>query len=179
LLLREVTVESDGGERKIVKLGELAGAPKPAPGCTGCDAPKNAALAPEAAAAPAAPAGLDTTVVRKLEQDTKILPASTEPPDFRKAFAISDLAPGSGREVVLNGVAVAVFNVDGVLHAVQHECPHQGGPLAEGSLQGTVVTCSWHQWQFDVATGRGVSVSESGIKRFEVKVEGDAVYVKV
>ncbi len=180
LLLREVTIENEGGERKIVKLGELAGAPKAAPGCTGCDTPQNAGLRDaEAGAATAPQAGLDTTVVRKLEQDTKILPAAVEPPDFRKAFAISDLPSGSGREIVLNGVAVAIFNVDGVFHAVQHECPHQGGPLAEGSLQGTVVTCSWHQWQFDVATGRGVSVSGSGIKRFEVKVDGGEVFVKV
>ena len=49
---------------------------------------------------------------------------------------------------------VAIANVDGTLHAIDGLCPHQGGPLGTGALCGTTLTCPWHGWQFDVATGR-------------------------
>jgi nitrite reductase/ring-hydroxylating ferredoxin subunit len=49
---------------------------------------------------------------------------------------------------------VAIANVDGTLHAIDGLCPHQGGPLGTGELCGTVLTCPWHGWQFDVTTGR-------------------------
>jgi len=165
LLLREVTIEKSDGERQVVKLAEIAGAPAPVPGCTGCETPKNA--------------GLETSMVRKIEQETKVVSVTAEPPQFRSAAKASEIPPGQGREILLAGVTIALFNVDGTFHAVQHECPHQGGPLAEGSLEGTVLTCSWHQWQFDVATGQGVSVSGTGLRTYEVKVEGEDVLVKV
>jgi nitrite reductase/ring-hydroxylating ferredoxin subunit len=50
---------------------------------------------------------------------------------------------------------VAVFNVDGKFYVLKNECPHAGGPLGEGFLDGPVVTCPWHGWQFDVTSGQG------------------------
>jgi nitrite reductase/ring-hydroxylating ferredoxin subunit len=49
---------------------------------------------------------------------------------------------------------IAIANVDGVFHAIDGLCPHQGGPLGTGVLCGTTLTCPWHGWQFDVVTGR-------------------------
>jgi nitrite reductase/ring-hydroxylating ferredoxin subunit len=57
-------------------------------------------------------------------------------------------------ERVAEGRMVAIANVDGTLHAIDGLCPHQGGPLGTGGLCGTVLTCPWHGWQFDVTTGR-------------------------
>jgi nitrite reductase (NADH) small subunit len=72
-------------------------------------------------------------------------------------IAIADAGecpPGRSIERVAGGRMVAVANVDGTLHAIDGLCPHQGGPLGTGVLCGTVLTCPWHGWQFDVATGR-------------------------
>ena len=52
---------------------------------------------------------------------------------------------------------VAVANVAGEFHVIDGLCPHQGGPLGTGTLCGTVLTCPWHGWQFDVTTGKPVS----------------------
>ena len=69
-------------------------------------------------------------------------------------IAASDLAPGESAEVVAAGRIFAVYNVDGSFHVLDGICPHAGGPLGKGSLDGSVVTCPWHGWQFDVTTGQ-------------------------
>ena len=56
-------------------------------------------------------------------------------------------------EVVAEEQIFAIFNVEGTLRALDGVCPHQGGPLGEGRLEGCRVTCPWHGWQFDVETG--------------------------
>lgn len=66
----------------------------------------------------------------------------------------AELPPGTCREVVAAGRVFAVYNVDGQYHAVDGVCPHAGGPLGKGTLRGSVVTCPWHGWQFNVATGQ-------------------------
>jgi nitrite reductase/ring-hydroxylating ferredoxin subunit len=66
---------------------------------------------------------------------------------------IGDLPPGAGTCVDAGDRTLAVFNVDGALYAVDNTCPHRGGPLGEGDLDGTVVTCPWHGWRYDVTTG--------------------------
>ena len=73
----------------------------------------------------------------------------------------------------------AVFNVEGVLSALDGICPHQGGPLAAGLVEGTCVTCPWHGWQFDVRTGQTPLNGRLRQPVFEVKVEGNDVLVWV
>jgi nitrite reductase/ring-hydroxylating ferredoxin subunit len=65
----------------------------------------------------------------------------------------TEIPPGSGRLVEANGRRIAVFNDGGRFHAIDDACSHQGGPLSEGTLDGTVVTCPWHGARFDVTTG--------------------------
>ena len=89
----------------------------------------------------------------------------------------SDIPSDTGFPVEANGKEIALFNANGKVCAIYAVCPHQGGPLAEGGLDGTVVTCPWHGWQFDVATGG--CVFNDAIKQpvFNVKEEGGDVYV--
>lgn len=61
---------------------------------------------------------------------------------------------GQGIEVAVGGRVIALFNVDGEFFALDGVCPHQGGPLGNGVLNGMIVTCPWHGWQFDVRTGQ-------------------------
>lgn len=62
--------------------------------------------------------------------------------------------PGTAIERVAGDRMVALANVAGTFHALDGLCPHQGGPLGTGVLCGTVLTCPWHGWQFDVVSGR-------------------------
>jgi nitrite reductase (NADH) small subunit len=75
-------------------------------------------------------------------------------PDWIPIAEASECPPGTSIERVADGRMVAIVNVEGTWHAIDGLCPHQGGPLGTGTLCGTVLTCPWHGWQFDVTTGR-------------------------
>lgn len=85
-------------------------------------------------------------------------------------FRIDTVPPGSA---LLVGDA-AVFNVGGNFCATQAKCTHRGGPLNEGHLDGSTLTCPWHGAQFNVCTGavlRGPATQP--IKTYRVVVEGE------
>ncbi len=94
-----------------------------------------------------------------------------------KACKVSDIPQSEGRTIECQGTSVAVFNVNGQFHAVDNTCPHRGGPLGEGSLDGATVTCPWHGWQFDVTTGSSPVNPMARIQKYQVKVEGEDLYI--
>ena len=100
-------------------------------------------------------------------------------PKFVKLATLPELPPGAAKEVEHDGRIYALFNVNGQITAIDGICPHQGGPLADGVLAGTIVTCPWHGWQFDVFDGQ--STLGRGLKQpvFEVKIEGQDVLICV
>jgi nitrite reductase (NADH) small subunit len=100
-------------------------------------------------------------------------------PGFVKLATLDELPPGRGIEVEHDGRIYALFNVGGVISAIDGVCPHQGGPLADGAIEGTCVTCPWHGWQFDVRTGKTPLGPRIKQAVYEVKVEGRDVFVSV
>jgi nitrite reductase/ring-hydroxylating ferredoxin subunit len=100
-------------------------------------------------------------------------------PGFVKMATLDELPPGGATEVEHEGRIYALFNTDGVITAIDGICPHQGGPLAEGVLEGSMVTCPWHGWQFDVRTGKTPLGSRLKQAVYEVKIEGRDVLVAV
>ena len=64
-----------------------------------------------------------------------------------------DLTPDGRGLVAREGGAIAVFRVDGRLHAVSNACPHEGNPLVEGDVLGKTLVCAFHGWRFDLETG--------------------------
>lgn len=96
-----------------------------------------------------------------------------------KAAKRQDIDPGTGVVAQCGAVTVALFNVEGELHAVQNTCPHRGGPLGEGELNGQVVTCPWHAWSFDVCSGVNVDDPNSKLACYPVKIENEDVLVEV
>jgi nitrite reductase/ring-hydroxylating ferredoxin subunit len=78
------------------------------------------------------------------------------------------------------GGSIAVFRVGGRLHAVRDECPHAGASLADGDLQGTIITCPRHGSQFDVTTGaRERGPSDFPIRTYRVLVDEGRTLVEV
>ena len=97
-----------------------------------------------------------------------------------KVARIADLAPGSGATVDVEGQRIALFNVNGTYYAIDDTCPHRGGPLGEGELDGTMVTCPWHGATFDVQTGAVTGPpARKGVRSFPVRVEGEDVLVEI
>jgi len=99
--------------------------------------------------------------------------------EFVRVTGTTDVEPGHGIVAEVNGKTLAIFNVDGTFHAIDNTCIHRGGPLGEGDLEGSVVTCPWHGWQYDVTTGACVANPVAKVERYEVKVEGTDVKVLV
>jgi nitrite reductase/ring-hydroxylating ferredoxin subunit len=95
--------------------------------------------------------------------------------EFVRVAGVADVQPGHGMVAEVNGKTVAVFNVDGAFHVVDNTCLHRGGPLGEGEVEGSVVTCPWHGWQFNVATGACVNNPSGKVAIYQVKVEGSDV----
>jgi nitrite reductase/ring-hydroxylating ferredoxin subunit len=98
--------------------------------------------------------------------------------DFEKVAETTELQPGEGKVVQAGGREVALFNVEGKFCAIDNTCVHRGGPLGEGMLEGSIVTCPWHGWKYDVTTGKCATAPGREVSAYEVKVEGAAVLVK-
>jgi nitrite reductase/ring-hydroxylating ferredoxin subunit len=96
-----------------------------------------------------------------------------------RSTSLNDCPPGQARELVADDRIVALFNVDGTFYALDGVCPHQGGPLGKGTLSGCVLTCPWHGWQFDVRTGQHQLNANYFQPRFDVRVEGDDVLIRL
>jgi nitrite reductase/ring-hydroxylating ferredoxin subunit len=96
---------------------------------------------------------------------------------FEKAARLNEIPTGSIKSVQVGGKQLALANVGGTLYAIDNTCLHRGGPLAEGQLEGKVVTCPWHGWQFDVTTGKAVQNPNAGVGCFKTEIRGDEVFV--
>ncbi len=99
---------------------------------------------------------------------------------FVPVAKLSDLEPGSCLSVEAEGgMLVALFNVDGIVYALDNSCPHAGGPLGEGALAGEIVECPWHGWRFNVRTGVRVDNPDFRVACYEVQVEENVIKVSL
>lgn len=114
-----------------------------------------------------------------------------------KTFVIEadELQAGDRVIVEIDGREFAVFNVDGDLYGLANYCVHQGGPVCEGLLSGTVgvdeeldlvyekegeiVSCPWHGWEFEVRTGEHLADPGYRLPTYDVTVEDGGVYLQL
>ncbi|HEY6085786.1 MAG TPA: Rieske (2Fe-2S) protein [Nitrospira sp.] len=97
--------------------------------------------------------------------------------EFVRVAGATDVKPGTGIVAEANGKTIALFNIDGTYHAIDNTCIHRGGPLGEGEVEGNVVTCPWHGWQFNVTTGACMNNPSGKVYSYPVQVEGNDVKV--
>ena len=98
---------------------------------------------------------------------------------FVPVTTASELAPGVMTWVVVDRERVLIANVDGVFYALRDVCGHRQAPLSKGMLAGHVVECPLHFATFDVRTGTPLDGPASAdLVTYEVRVEGDTVYVR-
>ena len=99
---------------------------------------------------------------------------------FHKVATAKSLAPGNGIAVEVGANKIALFNVAGNFYAIGDTCTHRGGPLSEGSLDGSTVTCPWHGANFDVCSGKNLTPPAPGeVPSYSVRVEGEDVEVEI
>ncbi|OBK48114.1 Rieske (2Fe-2S) protein [Mycobacterium kubicae] len=113
----------------------------------------------------------------------------------RLVCALEELPPGRMKLVDIGKFGVGVYNVRGEFYAIVNYCSHEGAPLCQGLLGGTnesdpdtpgrlrrvldgqIVRCPWHNWEFDVTTGRNVADPKRRIRTYQVDVADGQVYV--
>ena len=95
----------------------------------------------------------------------------------------SELTEGQSKCVQTNGKDIAVFNVKGKFYAIDNICIHAGGTLNDGpiDLENCQVTCNWHGWAYDLATGKCITHPKQDVftGTYPVKIEHDNVFVVV
>jgi nitrite reductase/ring-hydroxylating ferredoxin subunit len=98
-------------------------------------------------------------------------------PPFAKVATVSEMAESTVKAIVVHDKPMALARVAGQFYAINGVCPHRGGPLAEGALNGCVLTCPWHGWTFDVRTGLPDHPGGHTVSAYEVRVEGEDILV--
>lgn len=99
--------------------------------------------------------------------------------NWEQAARLDSCPEGGCLEVVVGDRIVALFNVEGTVFALDGVCPHQGGPLGKGKLEGHVVTCPWHGWQFDVRDGQHQFSPSVQQPTLPVRIEGEWILVSL
>jgi nitrite reductase/ring-hydroxylating ferredoxin subunit len=98
--------------------------------------------------------------------------------DYVTVARADELPPGTVTAVRAGDAEIALAHVNGRFCAVQGRCLHLQGPLGEGRLEGSVLTCPWHGWQYDVCTGLNEFDHAIQLETYEVRVQDGNVQVR-
>jgi nitrite reductase/ring-hydroxylating ferredoxin subunit len=97
---------------------------------------------------------------------------------FVRAVETSEVLPDRPAIVRVGDYEVAIFLVDGRVEVYENACPHQGGPIGEGLIEGDTVTCPWHAWTFDLHSGEmAIGPGFARLRSFESRVRDGWVEV--
>lgn len=96
-----------------------------------------------------------------------------------KVIALDRLQEGRGRVALAGTTRVAVFLIEGVYYATRNFCPHAGGSLGTGRVQGLIVTCPRHNWGFNVKTGACVTQKMYSLATFPTRAADGFLWVDV
>ena len=97
---------------------------------------------------------------------------------FVRVGLSEDVPMLEGRTVTVGTHRIAVFRTRDGFYALAATCPHRGGPLADGIVADSCVTCPLHNWRFDLRTGAGVG-NDAGVERFEVVERGGELWLRL
>ena len=99
--------------------------------------------------------------------------------EFVKVAKTSQITINDSISVKAKGNFIAIGNDNGKFFAVSDICPHAGAPLGGGWIEDGCIVCPHHYWKFNLKTGECPHVDGEKVITYELKVEGDAIYVKV
>ncbi|MEJ2204154.1 MAG: thiamine pyrophosphate-binding protein [Gemmatimonadota bacterium] len=96
---------------------------------------------------------------------------------WEKVLEPGELDEGRVKPVTCHHATVCMTHFEGAYAALDNRCPHQGGPLGEGSIENGMLRCPWHGWDFHPTTGRPPGGYDDGVRVYPVDVRDDGVYV--
>ena len=99
------------------------------------------------------------------------------PMTWQVATPAEDLWEGELTGVELGGTNIVLLNVAGEIHAFEDRCPHLGGRLSEGTLDGSTLTCANHLWEFDGLTGKGTNPGNCQLTTFGTRIREGQIEV--
>ncbi|MCK5126920.1 MAG: Rieske 2Fe-2S domain-containing protein [candidate division Zixibacteria bacterium] len=94
-----------------------------------------------------------------------------------KVGSKDSIKPGCGIALNLLGKKYAVFNIDGNYYGMDGACRHMKAALVKGKITGTIVTCSMHDWQYDITSGRCLTEDWASVNTYPVEIENGIVYI--
>ena len=106
---------------------------------------------------------------------------------YVQVAGISEVPVGVMKKIALQDKEILIANVNGDYSAIDSVCPHFGGDLSQGTLEGNVLTCPRHQAKFDVTTGRVISPPKVGpynpkienVKAYSLKIGDEKIFIKI
>ena len=94
-----------------------------------------------------------------------------------KVLELDELPEGRVKSITAATEQIAMTNFEGVYAAICNSCPHQGGPLGEGSIENGWLRCPWHGWDFHPTTGKSPGGFDDGVPTYVVEERDDGIYV--
>lgn len=93
---------------------------------------------------------------------------------------VNEIPALGSRVVEAANISIALIRAEGdEIFAIEDKCPHKQGPLSQGIVHGKQVTCPLHNWVFELATGEAVAPDVGCVKTFEVKLDGQKIFLKI
>lgn len=105
------------------------------------------------------------------------LPSAPDAEGCVAVAASQDVVDGQGQTVAVRGEPVALFRVGGALYALNNTCVHEDGPLGEGHIEGGVVVCPYHNWRYELSSGKCMSEPGRAVGCFAVREHDGFVWV--
>ena len=95
-----------------------------------------------------------------------------------KKIANVDEIPNLGSKLVfLDEVPIAIFKINGEIHAWDNMCPHRGASLSDGYISENTIQCKYHLWEFDIIKKCSVDNPKVKVKTFKIKIIEDSIYI--
>lgn len=104
-----------------------------------------------------------------------------------KIAQTAELSAGNKKKISLDDKEILLVNIDNTYYAINNKCPHMGGSLYDGTLEGSTVVCPRHGSMFDVKTGKNiqgakiafVKINVRDVESYPVKVEGNDILIEI
>jgi nitrite reductase/ring-hydroxylating ferredoxin subunit len=105
--------------------------------------------------------------------------ASPQQPDFVEVCSVEDIWEGEMQSFRVRDAAILLLKLDGCFRAYRGSCPHQGVALVEGDLDGTILTCRAHHWQFNALNGEGINPRMAHLECFSTEIVAGKILIGV
>ena len=99
---------------------------------------------------------------------------------LQKIAGVREVAPGAVKKIVVGKKVLALFNIGGKFYCIDGECPHRGGPLYEGTVEGTDLICPWHGSRFDLTNGQVKNgPAAGGVRAYKTRIIASDLFVEI